>query len=98
MSYFDLESGKEAFKQQVSKGLEPKAPREVPKEPGTNPSIDRSNSDPDKDIPIILKGKSYIFIALFQLILTIESPNIQSENLESSLDVVLDISPVEVSK
>jgi hypothetical protein len=65
MSYFDLESGEEAFKPWISKGLEPKAPREVPKEPRTNPSIDRSNSDPDKDIPIILKGKSYIFTALF---------------------------------
>ena len=65
MSYFDLESGKEAFKLWVSKGLEPKAPREVPKEPRTNPSIDGSNLDLDEDIPTILKSKSYIFIALF---------------------------------
>jgi hypothetical protein len=65
MSYFDLESSEEVFEPWVSKGLEPKAPREVPKEPRTNPSIDGSNSDLDKDIPIILKGKSYIFIAIF---------------------------------
>jgi hypothetical protein len=76
MSYFNLESSKEAFKPWVSKGLEPKAPREVPKEPRTNPSIDRSNSDLDKDIPTILKSKSYIFIALFQPILTIGGSNI----------------------
>ena len=65
MSYFDLESGEEAFEPWVNKGLELKALREVPKEPRTNPSIDRSNSDLDKDILTILKGKSYIFIALF---------------------------------
>jgi hypothetical protein len=65
MSYFNLESGEEVFKKWISKGLEPKAPREVPKKPEIDPSIDRSNSDLDKDIPTILKNKSYIFIALF---------------------------------
>jgi len=76
MSYFDLEGSKEVFKLWVSKGLEPKAPREVPKKPKINPSIDRSNLDPDKDIPTIIKSKSYIFIALFQLVLTIGGSNI----------------------
>jgi hypothetical protein len=56
MSYFNLESSKEAFKKWVSKGLEPKALREVLKKPEINPSIDRSNLDPDKDIPIILNS------------------------------------------
>ena len=76
MSYFDLESVKEVFEQWVSKGLEPKAPREVPKKPEIDPSIDSSNLDPDKDIPTIIEGKSYIFIALFQPILTIGGSNI----------------------
>jgi len=98
MSYFDLESGEEAFEPWVGKGPEPEAPGEVPEEPRTDPGADGSNSDPDEDIPAILKGKSYIFTALFQPVLTIEGPNMQSENLESGSDVAPDISPVEVGK
>jgi hypothetical protein len=98
MSYFDLESGEEVIKKWVGKGPEPEPPGEVPEKPETDPGADGSNSDPDEDIPAIPKGKSYIFTALFQPVLTIEGPGMQSESFESGSDVMPDIPPVEVGK
>jgi hypothetical protein len=98
MSYFDSESVEEVFEQWVGKGPEPEAPGEVPEKPEIDPGADGSDSDPDEDIPAIPKGKPYIFTALFQPVLTIGGPEMQSENLESGSDVAPDVPPVEVGK